>query len=178
MFNELFVFGVSILFFTVVQTNAQSLPTSNKIPNDLQINLDRSACFGICPDYSLTIESDGKVIFEGRSYTGTKGKIEDKINRKILEQIISEFEKADFFKLNNNYVEEKDGCGELWTDNPYETISIKLNGKTKQVTHYFGCEKVSGNVLERIINLGEKIDALVNSDRWVKGWKPDKINEN
>jgi hypothetical protein len=165
----LFAVGFTLLFFTVIQADAQSLLKAGKIPADLQIRLSRSACFGICPDYSLTIEADGKVIFEGGNFTGTKGKVEDKIGKAVLKEIIAEFEQAEFFNLKDKYVDEEDGCGEVWTDSPTETIAIKLNGKTKEVRHYFGCEKVPGNDLERIIKLGKKIDRLTNMNRWVNG---------
>lgn len=176
MLGKIIAGGIGILFFglTLGCGSAESFPKIDKIPDDLQITLERSACYGTCPDYSLSITADGRVVFEGRRFTKTEGKAETKVDQNVLKQIIAEFEKADFFKLKDRYVEETDGCGEVWTDNPSESISIKLNGKTKEVRHYFGCRKVSGNDLERITDLGEKIDSLVNSAQWVKEQAPEK----
>src|SRR5947208_1474873 len=43
------------------------------IPRDLRITLERSTCFGTCPDYKLTVTGDGTVVFEGREFVKVKG---------------------------------------------------------------------------------------------------------
>ena len=86
----------------------------------------------------------------------------DNLIAKILKRTdISEFEKANFFSLQNSYVTEKDGCQKYPPDLPAEKISIKINGKRKTVFHYLGCGKTI------LRNLGEKIDEVTNSKRWI-----------
>ncbi len=167
------MFGVGFFLLTFIQACAQSPIANDKIPGDLKITLNRTICYGSCPAYSLTIAASGKVAFEGRSFTGTIGKAEGKIDQKAIKELTGEFIKADFFNLKDNYSREKDGCREVWTDHPSETISITVNAKKKTVSHYFGCKNVTGNALQRITKLGERIDELVKSDKWVKGWKPE-----
>src|ERR1041385_8201332 len=48
--------------------------------NDDQITLERTACFGTCPMYKLTIDSDGTVTFNGERFTKTTGIAKGKIS--------------------------------------------------------------------------------------------------
>ncbi len=152
----------------VLPMSAQSLLKNGKIPKDLVITLQRTMCFGPCPDYKLTVNSNGAVTFKGGQFTNIKGMAKGKITLPNLKTIISAFEQADFFNLKNSYAQSSDGCGEIWTDNPSEIISIQIEGKNKTVLHYFGCAKVAGNALERIVRLGQTIDKTTNSKRWVE----------
>jgi hypothetical protein len=160
-------FSLIFICFAVVSISAQTLLKDGKIPKDLVIKLERTACFGTCPDYQLAVKSNGIITFKGGTFTKTKGLTTGKITSTDLKQIISEFEKTKFFELRNSYSEYSDGCGEVATDSPSEIISIQINGKKKTVSHYFGCRDVKGNVLERIISLGKKIDELTNSRKWM-----------
>jgi hypothetical protein len=161
----LFIFVICFLSL-ISNAQTQTLLKNDEIPKDLEISLERTICFGSCPGYTLIIKANGDIIFDGKDYTQTKGRVEGKIKQEVLKQIIIEFEKANFFELNDYYADESNGCKEVWTDNPSEIISIKINGKSKKVGHYFGCRKVEGNVLDRIINLGRRIDELSVSKRW------------
>jgi hypothetical protein len=37
-------------------------------PNPVLISLSRTACFGFCPDYTVTISGDGQVTYVGRNF--------------------------------------------------------------------------------------------------------------
>lgn len=140
---------------------------NGEIPKDLFITLERTYCFGSCPAYKLTINSQGEVDFEGKEYTKKIGSAKSKIKREKVRQLIREFEKADFFSFRGRY-DDFDVCEVYATDSPSEIISIRINGKNKEVYHYFGCggKKVMEE-LEPLINLGEKIDLITNSKRWI-----------
>jgi hypothetical protein len=155
---------------SVENTKNVNLPnqsTSQEITKDLVITLERTVCFGTCPAYKLTVKSDGTVSFEGLEFTKVKRKVEGKITQDNLKTLVSEFEKADFFNLKDSYRLEEDGCKEVWTDNPSEIISIQSGEKSKRVLRYFGCQKIEGNDLEKIANLGKKIDEITNSKQWI-----------
>jgi hypothetical protein len=161
----LFIFAFLLLY--VSEIKAQDLLQKGEIPDDLVITLERTFCLGDCPVYKLTIKADGILLFEGEEYTKKKGLAKTKIKPEKIKQIISEFEKADFFSLRNKY-EDFDVCEMYATDHPSEIISIQINGKSKQVNHNFGCwgEKAKKE-LTPLVSLGEKIDEITNSKRWV-----------
>lgn len=165
--------GFSLIFVLmfVFQIPAQSLLKNGKIPKDLLIKLTRTMCFGTCPDYELTIKANGNVTFRGKNFTQIKGIAHGKITQENLKLIIAEFENTKFFSLRNSYNEQSDGCGEVSTDNPSEIIFIQINGRKKNVSHYFGCRNVKGDSLERIIRLAQKIDEITDSKRWIREQK-------
>jgi hypothetical protein len=193
MFSKFLVFGICLVLFSFAQScnknegsgNGNSRNDSSSrilfedmIPNDLEITLKRASGNSTNPTYSLKIDSNGTVIFDGKIYTGTKGKAEDKVDKQVVLDLIREFEKVDFFGLKDSYVATDDGCGEVLTDMASESISIKVKGKIKSVNHDYGCKEFQGGDLERITSLGKKIDELVNSKKWIKGWKPGDIEDN
>jgi hypothetical protein len=49
------------------------------IPKALVIKLERTMCAGACPDYSLFVYGDGKIVYEGRHYVAAKGKREGRV---------------------------------------------------------------------------------------------------
>jgi len=109
----------------------QTTPASAELENVI-ITLERTACKGACPVYKLTIYSTGTVVYEGKDYVKTTGKIESSISADRIEQLVSEFKKVDYFSLNDSYVQR------VITDAPSVKTSIKLGGETKSSTHYHG----------------------------------------
>lgn len=136
----------------------------SKIPKDTRIILARTACFGSCPIYKLTISANGCVVFEGKRFVKKVGTFKSKISRAQLQQLIAEFENIQYFSLRDQYTTQKDGC-ELATDNPSVITSLKINGKSKTVIHYHGCRGVKK--LEELTKLEDQIDKIAGSSRWV-----------
>lgn len=157
-----------LLLIVSAGSKAQPLPEPS-IPKDTLITLTRTACYGYCPSYKLTISADGTVTFEGRDYVKTKGTIKSRISRKQLQQLISEFKKLNYFSLRDTYQSEEDGCSTVWTDYPSATTSVRLNGKSKSILHYYGCHKDPGNAMypKGLTELESKIDEIVGTERWV-----------
>lgn len=129
------------------------------------ITLERTACFGTCPAYKLTIFDDGKVLFEGREFVRVEGKAEGQISKKDLEALRREFERIDYFKLADRYGGE-DNCPENWTDYPSANISFTADGKTKTIAHYLGCRGLP--ILDQLRALEDKIDAVVKTKQWIE----------
>ncbi|MGI9035606.1 MAG: DUF6438 domain-containing protein [Pyrinomonadaceae bacterium] len=171
MFNKLFFLVIVLWLFAFSEVQAQTLLKEDKIPKDLSITLERTVCYGTCPDYKLNIQSDGTVNFEGRQYTKTQGKAAGKITSAQLKQIISEFEKAKFFSLKEKYPDGKNSCPIVATDMPSVVLSIKIDGKEKMIKHYLGCFKNSEPPFEifpsELFDLENKIDEIVETKRWI-----------
>lgn len=140
------------------------------IPADTLITLERSVCYGTCPDYKLTVSADGTVTFEGREYVKAKGVVKGSIPPEKLRQLIALFDEAKYFSLNDKYETEKDGCPEVWTDNPSVVTSIRINGKSKSVSHYYGCQDGRGALVypKGLTILETQIDEIVGTQRWIK----------
>ena len=137
---------------------------SQEIPDDLVITLERTACYGTCPGYKLTVKANGSVVFEGKQFTETKGKAEGEIDKAKVLQLIKEFKDTGYLKLDGKY-----DCHQ-WTDNPSAKTSIQIDGTKKSIDHYHGCrDGDEGFVKElaQLTRLENKIDEIVGSKRWV-----------
>ena len=144
-------------------------PAQEPIPEDTLITLQRSTCFGTCPDYTLTISANGDVTFTGRFYVKVKD-AKGKIGLTELRELITAFERASFFSLRNQYSTKKDGCPEVWTDNPGVITSIRINGKSKTISHYHGCQGGDGSYIypKALTELENRIDQIVDTAKWIK----------
>ena len=136
-------------------TNKSSSPVTQE---ELVIKLERTACFGACPVYSLMIKGDGTVIYAGEDFVKTEGIQETKISMDAINQLILEFDKVDYFSLKDSYT----SFGK--SDMPSANTSISIGGTTKAVKHYLG----DPNAPKQLTELENKIDEIVNSAQWIK----------
>lgn len=152
----------------VIKSNSQTKSSKVEISRSTVIALERSRCYGSCPSYKIEIYGDGKFIYQGKDFVKTKGKVTGTVTTEQLEQIISEVEKARFFSMRSSY--EKEGCTTMATDSPWVYTSIQINKKKKSISHYTGCDggnKQFSSGLQRLKKLEDKIDAIVNIEKWI-----------
>lgn len=103
------------------------------------IRLARTACFGQCPVYEVEIGKDGQGKFVGEAFVKAKGIHEVRLDQRDLALLADIVDRAGFWKLQESYHSEKDGCAEMATDQPSLSISVVSAGKTKTVDFYHGC---------------------------------------
>ena len=60
-----------LLLSVLLSLNARS--TIQDPHNEIQISLERTICFGRCPNYRVTIEGDGSVTYEGWRFVKVEG---------------------------------------------------------------------------------------------------------
>ncbi len=138
---------------TVKPTLTSQTPAAQR---QVIMTLERTACFGFCPIYKLTIYGDGKVVYEGDRFVKVKGKQTKTISQKAVRQLISEFNRVNYFKLADQYTGEH-------TDAPSVITSFTQGRRSKTVNHYVG----SRNVPQKLIDLENKIDAIVSTKQWI-----------
>jgi len=155
----------AILLWCVI--GAENREFQRTIPADTLITLKRTDCFFTCPDYSVTISADGKVIFEGNANVKVKGRSETTISSEKVQLLIGSFEKAKFFSLRDSYIGPEDGCRIYDGDASSATISITMNGKSKSIDHYLGCFQKKGTSVRTLIKLEALIDDLTNTAQWI-----------
>jgi hypothetical protein len=143
----------------------------NEIPKDTIISLERTRCFGTCPSYKLTISANGTVVFEGHQYVKQKGRVKDHISEDKLRELISEFEKINYFSSRNKYEDEADGCPVTATDMSSAITGIRISGRTKVISHYLGCWEKDAHFKvypRELFLLENKIDEIVGTKKWVE----------
>ena len=132
-----------VLFSYMDCEKNSNIDRANKDPNQVGANssatitLERTGCYGMCPQYTLTIKPDGSTAFDGKKDTAVIGHREGKISRSDYEGLLRQFYKVGFDKLKPEY--NNDTCPTYATDHPTAIVSLTADGKTKTVKHYLGC---------------------------------------
>ncbi len=131
----------------------------------------RTQCRGNCPIYNLSVESDGKVVFEGVKFTQTIGKAESQLNDEKIKGLIEEIKKAKFFTFKDDYSSQSKNCTQFATDGPGAVLSIKFNEQEKNINHSTNCFVIgwfsNEDKLKPLTVLENKIDEIVETKRWI-----------
>ncbi|OYU02638.1 MAG: hypothetical protein CFE36_04160 [Sphingomonadaceae bacterium PASS1] len=166
-----------ILFglFLVVACNSQS--SFPDVQSDkLLISLQRTACYGSCPDYKVTIDGQGNVVFTTRPpldggdsavhrefsiSTGVRvsGTYRTVVSKADVVTLLQKFKAADFFSLKDEY-------SAAVTDNPTYILSIDTGNGRKTVVDYVGKEAGMPAV---VTTLQEAVDRVAGTERWING---------
>jgi len=126
------------------------------------ITLDRTACFGRCPVYRLSVTHDGLVTYEGRAHVRHLGAASGKVPPERVETLLSEVVRAGYFSFAPRYTPAEPACGRYSTDSPSAITTIRDRDRTKRIEHDYGCGAAPGAlmVLER------RIDEVLGSGQW------------
>lgn len=142
----------------------------------LTITLQRSACYGLCPDYSVTIHGDGRVVFSTgaeaidavstihRTMSFSRGVLvpgrhEDRIDTAAVDALVQEFREVHFFSLRNEYRAEV-------TDSPTYVLMIDTGNGRKTVVDYVG---ESAGMPPAVTQLEDDVDRVARTARWITG---------
>ena len=156
--------GVHAMIPKAIFTAQKSSDDQNS--NDEWIRLSRTACFGTCPVYTVTIKSDGTVSYAGERFVFTIGFAQGRIDKSAFRDLAREFEKLDYFTLPDEFVPGTKACPNMVTDMPSADTAIRLNGKTKRVAHYHGCG--NSGILPKLTALENRIDEVAGTQKWIK----------
>src|SRR5437773_2895614 len=92
----------------------------------LEITLERTACFGPCPVYSVRITGDGRVEYTGKQIVRVVCSATAQISRATVRDLADKFIKMGYFELDNAYYSSSDDISSTIT-------SIQLGSRTKSV---------------------------------------------
>jgi len=137
-----------VLIFLALASSAQS-----RVPNDdFSLTLERTGCLGSCPDYKVSIQSDGTLHYEGRFYVRAKGIREKKLPLKIVQRLAKRLQEEDFFHWEQT--------GGVCLDTPETHITATLKGVQKHVME--GC-----NAPGKVRKLADEIEKIAGLKRWI-----------
>jgi hypothetical protein len=123
----------------------------------VEITLSRTACYGFCPVYTVTISGDGQVRYEGRQFVNAVGQRTAAIPREDVERLLARFDEIGFDQLRDEY------RGRM-TDLPTTTITLVRNGRRKAVVDYGG---TSVGMPRAVRDLQAEIDRVARTGQWV-----------
>ncbi len=167
----------ALLVISLSTTSASTIDAAKAIDQSkVVITLERSACFGPCPVYKVTIHGDGHVVFTTatepvdqvdevhRRFAQSDGVLlpgthEDRISVADVAALIGKFQAARFWKLRNAYRTPV-------TDSPTYQVTFDTGKSRKTVIDYVGEES---GMPHSVTELEEAIDRVAGTDRWVRG---------
>lgn len=120
------------------------------------ITLERTACFGTCPIYTLTLYSDGRVVYNGDKFVEITGEHEAQIDPLEVRALVDLMLNGGYFDLEDAYTNR------TITDAPSALTSLSIDGRAKQIERYLGDESAP-YFLNQIETL---IDLAANSEQW------------
>jgi Domain of unknown function (DUF6438) len=121
------------------------------------VTLERQACYGRCPIYTITIHGDGRVDYHGEHFVKVHGDNHAQLTQAQLADLDRAFAKADYFALADEY------AGYDVTDMPTSITSYTHDGRTKTIKHYHGDQKAP----QALYDLEAAIDQIAGTDRWI-----------
>jgi hypothetical protein len=118
--------------------------------------LERTGCYGECPVYRLTVNSDGSVVYIGTRWVKVLGRQVYKVSEAQLAELQAAFERANFNQLRDYDKVES-------TDDDWAHLSYRRGGGFKRVRHYHG----DNNAPPALATLEDEFDRIVDSGRLV-----------
>lgn len=120
------LFILSLLVVSCSTSYAQK-KAKIRVGKDFSLSIEKTSCRGTCPGYVAKIDAKGYLVYEGSRNVKNIGKFTKTLSSTQLKQLVAEFNKAQFFTLQDKY--DSDGIADL----PVCTISYTNRGKSKTV---------------------------------------------
>jgi hypothetical protein len=123
------------------------------------VKLERSACYGVCPVYTVEIDRDGSVRYDGARYVRERGKHASNIPAADADALAARFTKIGFFHLT-----WKDPCDRVSTDHASATLTYVAGGRKRTVRDYLG----DACVPQALRDLEDEVDRVAKTSAWTK----------
>ncbi len=122
------------------------------------IQLERTVCYGTCPAYTVKINSDGMVDYNGDMFVEKTGKYSWKIDAATIEKLNKALKYYKYFEIR------KIKSINSVTDQPYCILSIVLqDGTSKKTNNYHG----DNSYPVELDRLEDKIDKLIGIKEYI-----------
>lgn len=159
--------ALGLLLLLVACAPRRETPPASEAPRNVDatgsaISLERTACFGACPVYRISVSPEGVITYEGTAHVRQLGRATAQIAPERLQALLSELEKAGYFSLALRYTPAEPACGRYSTDSPSTITSVQFRDRSKRIEHDHGC----GNVPRALAVLEHRIDEVLGSARW------------
>lgn len=135
---------------------------SDAATSNWSVSLERGACFGTCPMYTVTVGTDGAVRFKGTRFVSDTTEQKTKVAPESVAGLRRQIDGAGFSALPN-YVNGEQACGRWHTDAPRVTMTVTDGDKTHTVIHDYGCSDVPP-ILK---TLEQAVDSVAQTAQWM-----------
>jgi hypothetical protein len=150
--KRLYWFGFGLLVLLAGFTAVSAQPSGVKPV----LTLERTACFGSCPIYAVSVYDDGTVVYQGERFVDVTGEQTTQIDPALVQQMVQAFVDAGYFDWNESYTEM------FVSDMPSVITSVTKDGQTHRIERYDG-DSSAPLLLPFLENW---LDLMVNTAQW------------
>lgn len=152
-----FTFFLSlVLFFCACET-----PTNPYLYEETStIMLKKDPCFGFCPVYTIEINGQGKIVYNGIRNVPKEGTWYQVISVEQTNGLFAAFEEAGFWEFEDEYTAQVTDLPTTWT-------TLVIGEKRKTIKDYYGAP-------EKLKALEQMIAEIAESE---EGWKRELSEE-
>jgi len=133
-------------------TADQSSETITATPFEV-IRYAKTPCFGTCPQFVMTIRSDGFASYRGKRFVEMEGSWRGEWNQKQIEEVLLKAQEIGFLDMEDSY------DNHLVTDLPSTTAVLTVNSQTKSVLNRYEGPK-------ELAQLYEVLDKIIEDVKW------------
>lgn len=135
-----------------------------------RILMERTACYGTCPVYSVELRENGSVTYTGTQYVRVSGTRRWTVDGPAVQALARDMERAGFFDWRDEYTAPV-------MDLPTTYVTLTAGGRTKKIKDYFGAPRGLKEIEARIDALSGArgyiaADAAAIRGMLAKGWRP------
>ncbi len=146
---------------------AITAPESAEVPtvfDEVYIQLQRTPCLGICPDYVVEASAEGHVKYEGYHWVQEIGLHTAEVAPKVIASIAASVLELGFLDLKQSEVDE---CPSRRSDQPFVILTVRIDGRENTIEYDYGCRGLP--VHEMLSSLHQQIDDRLGTARWTDG---------
>jgi len=122
------------VFFLIISCYQKQIISNNIQQISPLISMQRTACYGTCPQYTITIYNDGLIRYEGKMFVDKQGCFYSKVSQEMIDKIILKLHEINFFSFKNEY-------SALMTDVPSVILEVNINVQNHKVIDRFNGPK-------------------------------------
>ena len=123
--------------------------------------LERTACHGTCPAYSVEVRRDGTVVFQGNNFVRVHGTVCASIPKPKAAALFDEASRAHLSALKPSYRIPI-------TDNPSATVTLQLAGAAAvAIEDYPPCHTEDPRTPAALCKLEKSIDRVAGTSTWI-----------
>jgi hypothetical protein len=120
--------------------------TSRMAMEEIIIEMEKTACYGQCPVYTVKIDESGRGLFIGVENTAHLGLFSFRLRKEELNGLIASFERIRFFELKDRYYD-------YVTDPPTTYLTFRNGSREKKVMDYYGAPQELKDLEKSIADL-------------------------